>query len=211
MTDERREFGRRVTRFMREGSRVFLLLWLFVCAAIASIAVCAIFGNPDGVNYSGSPAIWTAALLGAFGFALLGAWFVRFWQQTLERVSNFNLGPDDPSISTTPVGEHRYGISTSTHVGLQFVLTFFGGVAGLLVFSMCFWKSMDSQLKSMVILALTVSSFAAVPRLLMFLVPARCPNCSGKAYCRGSRPIVFVCCECSHTHNTGMSFGSGED
>ena len=50
--------------------------------------------------------------------------------------------------------------------------------------------------------------FAAV-RTLWRLVYARCKNCGGRAFCKGSRPIYFECADCGHTHDTGWCEGGG--
>ncbi len=50
--------------------------------------------------------------------------------------------------------------------------------------------------------------FAAVRILFRRLVCARCKNCGGRAFCKGSRPICFQCADCGHTHETGWYEGS---
>ncbi len=50
--------------------------------------------------------------------------------------------------------------------------------------------------------------FAAVRILFRRLVCARCKNCGGRAFCKGSRPIYFQCADCEHTHETGWYEGS---
>jgi hypothetical protein len=37
------------------------------------------------------------------------------------------------------------------------------------------------------------------------LVSARCPECGGPSYCRGSRPIRYVCRACGRVHVTRWS------
>jgi len=38
-------------------------------------------------------------------------------------------------------------------------------------------------------------------------VPARCPQCGGDAYGRGTWPVMYVCRRCSHAHDTGIREG----
>ena len=38
-------------------------------------------------------------------------------------------------------------------------------------------------------------------------VPAKCPKCSGKTFCTGSRPICYRCGDCGHVHETSFSEG----
>ncbi len=40
------------------------------------------------------------------------------------------------------------------------------------------------------------------------LVPAKCPKCGGKTYCKGSRPIYYKCSDCNHIHETTVSEGA---
>jgi hypothetical protein len=39
------------------------------------------------------------------------------------------------------------------------------------------------------------------------LVPARCPQCGGQAYGRGTAPVTYVCRCCGHIHDTGIREG----
>jgi hypothetical protein len=46
---------------------------------------------------------------------------------------------------------------------------------------------------------------------LVRLLPARCPNCRGRAYAEGHRPIRFRCQECQHVHFSRSRTNWGKD
>ena len=39
------------------------------------------------------------------------------------------------------------------------------------------------------------------------LVPASCPECGGQAYGEGRWPVLYVCADCGHVHDTGIREG----
>ncbi len=48
-------------------------------------------------------------------------------------------------------------------------------------------------------------------RFLWRLVPVSCPfgNCNGKAYCKGSRPVIYECSKCGCIHETSLLIDAG--
>jgi hypothetical protein len=215
MTPEQEAFTKAITRLMRMGGKLFLLFWLLMCGAMGIIAICALLGVPDGAKFSGTPTVWAGVLLGSLAAAGLGWLFMRLWRRAID-----SIGSHIPAALPTDASGDRQGaaeitdgrgISTSTHIGLQFVLTCFGGLIGFIIFVVFFRNSFASQLASGIVFVLAVGIGTVIPKLVMSLIPARCPNCSGRAYCRGSSPITFVCRNCNHIHNTGISLGSGEN
>jgi len=214
MTPEQEALTKAITRLMRMGGKLFLLFWLLTCGAMAIIAVCALLGVPEGAIFSGTPLVWACVLLGSIAAAGLGWLFMRLWRRALD-----SFGSHIPAaLPTNDSGDRQdaaditdaRGISTSTHIGLQFVLTFLGGLVGLIVYIVFFRNSFASQLLSGIVFALTVGIGTVTPKLVMFLIPARCPKCSGRSFFRGSNPITFVCRNCNHIHNTGLSMGAGD-
>jgi len=53
-----------------------------------------------------------------------------------------------------------------------------------------------------------MATFCILQLLFTFVIPARCPNCGGRAFCRGGRPITYICSKCSHVHTTELGLGS---
>jgi hypothetical protein len=39
------------------------------------------------------------------------------------------------------------------------------------------------------------------------MVPACCPQCGGAAYGRGRWPVLYICRDCGHSHDTGIREG----
>lgn len=102
-------------------------------------------------------------------------------------------------------------MSPSTHVALQIILSLLGGLAGFIAhIVLSLFNTISSPMLSMVVFFLLVGVGSIVPRLVMLWIPARCPKCSERAYCRGSVPITFVCGTCGHTHDTGISMRSSD-
>ena len=215
MTPEQEAFSRVITRVMRIGGRLVLAFWLLTCGAMAIIAICALLGVLGRATFSGTPSLWAIVLFGSLATAGFGFLFMRFWQRGLDRFCAHIPGASRKDASVDGHGPaHKADgaqLSTTAHVGLQIVLSLIGGLVGFVVsIVLSFQNAIASQLASGVVFLLLVGAGTVLPRLVMMLIPARCPKCSGPAYCRGSRPIAFVCRECSHNHNTGISFESGD-
>lgn len=214
MTPEQEAFTKTITRLMRIGGKLFLVFWLLMCGAMGIMAICALLGVPDGAKFSGTPTVWAGVLVGSLAAAGLGWLFMGLWRRALDSFGSHIPG----GLRTDAAGDRQgaadikdgRGISTSTHISLQFFLTFVGGLVGFIIFIVFFRNSFASQLTSGIVFVMAVGIATVIPRLVMFLIPARCPNCSGRAYCRGSSPITFVCRNCNHIHNTGISMGSGD-
>jgi hypothetical protein len=43
------------------------------------------------------------------------------------------------------------------------------------------------------------------------LVPARCPECGGETYGQGRAPVIYLCRDCGHRHDTGICEGEEAD
>ncbi|RIK82877.1 MAG: hypothetical protein DCC68_05015 [Planctomycetota bacterium] len=197
---------------MRAGGAIFLALWLLACGAMAVFALGALLGVPTNVTYSGTPALWIGQLLGSVAAAFVGVIFIRFWRGMVGRILAQVPGLDDAEIEDSDVAAriNRGGlpISTTLHIGLQFMLPV---VASIVAFGLFigFWANAESPFKSGVVFVGVMGVATVVPRLAMYFVPARCPKCHGRAYCRGGKPITFVCRSCNHTHDTGVSIDTG--
>ncbi len=214
MTHESAVFAMFVLRLMRGFGKVFRVFWLFICGAMAVMALCALLGVPQGVRVEGTPASWAAVLLASLVFAGVGVLFLRFWLRTLDKfAAHFPEAPapnprHDPHETADVRGQTR--LSTTAHLGWQMGLTVMGCLLGLVMSFVFVRNAGASQLVSGLVFLLVMGVAMGVPRLVMRWIPARCPKCSGEAYCRGSRPITFVCRDCHQTHNTGMSMGDGD-
>lgn len=214
MTPEQEVFTKAITRLMRMGGNLFLIFWLLMCGAMGIIAICALLGVPEGATFSGTPIFWAGVLIGSLAAAGLGWLFMGLWLRALDSFGSHSPGglPTDASGDPPGAGDitDARGISTGTHINLQFLLTFVGGLVGFIIYIAFFRNYFASQLTSGIVFVLAVGIGTAIPKLVMFAIPARCPHCSGRAYCRGSSPITFVCRNCNHAHNTGISMGSGD-
>lgn len=214
MTPEQHNFTKLMTRSMRVSGKIFLVFWLLTCSAIAIYALCAFLGVPESVDFSGSSALWIGVLIGSLGSAALGWLFLRFWQRSLDRFSAYL--PDTPATessdheTTLEARAERSRMSTGVHVGLQITLSMLGGLIGFVTFVTVLRNSYASNITSTIVFILVTGAGVVIPRLLICLIPARCPNCSGPTYCRDSRPIKFVCRACGHIHNTGITLGEGD-
>jgi hypothetical protein len=214
MTREQLLLARVVARVMRAAGVIVLALWLLACGAMALFSTCALLGVPTNVRYSGTPAVWVGQLVGSAVAALLGSFFIRFWRslvdRTLAQVPGINEKDSETYDVTAKSTVGRLPISTTLHITLQFVLPVVASIVALGLCAGYLWKA-DSPFKSGVIFVCVMGIATVVPRLAMLLVPARCPQCHGKAYCRGSKPIIFVCRLCSGKHNTRISFEAASE
>jgi hypothetical protein len=215
MTPEQHAFAKVITRVMRIGGKLFLVFWLLTCGTMAVVALCALLGVPERAAFSNTPSLWAGVLFGSLAAAGFGYLFMQLWRRTLDRFCAHI--PDAPVQAALDDSNRRENssnkvrLSTTAHVGLQIVLSLIGGLAGFAIsIVLSFNNTITSQLASVLVFVLLVGVGAILPRLIMLLVPARCPNCLGRAYCRGSRPITFVCRECRHNHNTGISIEAGD-
>lgn len=213
MTPEQEAFTKAITRLMRMGGKLFLAFWLLMCGAMGIMAICALLGVPDGAKSSGTPTVWAGMLLGSLAAAGVGWLFMGLWRRAIDSFESHIPG----GLRTDASGDRQAaadikdgrGISTSTHISLQFFLSLVGGLVGCIICIVFFRNSFASHLTSGIVFVMAVGIGTVIPRLVIFfLIPARCPNCSGRAYCRGSSPITFVCRNCNHIHNTGISIGS---
>lgn len=213
MTPEQEVFTKAITQLMRTGGNLFLIFWLLMSGAMGLIATCALLGLPYGTKFSGTPTVWSGVLLGSLAAAGLGCLFMGLWRRALDNFACHIPGGQTMDSSGHHQGVanvmNERGISTSMHISLQFLLAFVGGLAGFIIYIAFFRMSFASQLASGIVFVMSVGVGTVIFRLVMFLIPARCPNCSGRAYSRGSSPITFVCRNCNHIHNTGISMGSG--
>jgi len=89
-------------------------------------------------------------------------------------------------------------------IGLQFV-TFFG--VAFLLFVKGPRLRTENTTVFLYFIGIAVSVFL-VRFLFRRFVPAKCPECGGRANCKGSRPIYYECADCGHVHETNVREGS---
>ena len=222
LTPEQQAFFSVLMRGMRGFLRVFAVGWFLVCTVMAVVAGWMLVA-PRGEESQYGRAVAAGVLLVAVVFAGGGFFFLRFLRRSLERVGKqfpLQQSPQQtprlptrelPSAVATGQRQSERLMSTSAHIGFQVA----AGVVGILVamavaFGMVLRSEWSAPLR---FAAISVVGGAAttLPRLLVSLVPARCPQCSGRTYCRGSLPVRYVCSSCGHTHNTGISLRSSHE
>lgn len=222
LTPEQQAFLSGLMRGMRCFLRVFAVGWLLVCTVMAGVAGWMLVA-PRGEESQHSRAVAAGVLLVAVVFTGGGFFFLRFLQRSLQRLGDrlplqqsLRETPrlpthEHPSVEATGQRQTERLISTSAHIGLQVA----AGVVGILVamavlFGMVLRSEWSAPLRLAAITAVCGAA-TTLPRLLVSLVPARCPQCSGRAYCRGSIPVRYVCSCCGNTHNTGISLRSSHE
>lgn len=214
MTPEQQTFSEVITSLMRIGGKFFLAFWLLICGAMAVVALCALSGVTVPPGSKANPELWVLVLIGSLAMGVFGYFFIRLWQGALDRFrSHISVAPLKNTIVKNKVAGMAKGprLTTTAHLGLQIVLSLIGGLVGFAIhIVLCFQKPPMPPITSGVAFLLLVGLGSSVPRLIMLLLPARCPKCSGLAYCSGSRPIIFVCRDCNNNHNTGISINSGD-
>ncbi len=92
-------------------------------------------------------------------------------------------------------------------MGLHLLLAALLQVGTILGFAVLLIKSELSGTQMLFVIFGGFLVFAAVRILFRRLVHARCKNCGGRTFCKGSRPIYFECADCGHTHDTGWCEG----
>ena len=217
MTPEQSHFVAMMTRVMRGFGRVFLIFWLAVCAVFAASAVWLLI---TAVSRQDTSQAWLAlgVLLGSTMIGIGGLFFIRFWLRSLERMRSEMrelLPPTSTAIpETTPPTDGDKPpsrlMSTSAHLGLQVAATVAGMVAAMVAFFLLMPQLKLSSIAMTVALGLLGAAATTLPRMLVWLIPARCPQCGGPAYCRGSQPIRFECRRCGLDHDTGISMTTGD-
>lgn len=217
MTPEQSHFVAMMTRVMRGFGRVFLIFWLAVCAVFAASAVWLLI---TAVSRQDTSQAWLAlgVLLGSTMIGIGGLFFIRFWLRSLERMRSEMrelLPPTSTAIpETTPPTDGDKPpsrlMSTSAHLGLQVAATVAGMVAAMVAFFLLMPQLKLSSIAMTVALGLLGAAATTLPRMLVWLIPARCPQCDGPAYCRGSQPIRFECRRCGLDHDTGISMTTGD-
>lgn len=226
MTPEQRNFVAVMTRVMSVFGRVFLVGWMLVCTIFAATVVwMLVTGGGDATALP--PLVAVVLLLVAVALAVGGFFFVRFWLRTVDRMRlemglaqtgtpGNSLESSSPADRATEQGERpktavgSRRMSISAHIGWQVGVS----VLGMLAAGVAFFLVIPQMQLSPVMMGLALAGLGGaattVPRMLMALVPAACPACAGPAFCRGNRPIRFVCHSCGHEHDTGIAVRSGD-
>lgn len=226
MTPEQRDFVAVMTRVMSVFGWVFLVGWMLVCAVFAATVVwMLVTGGGDAMALP--PLVAVVMLLAAVALAAGGFFFIRFWQRTVDRMrlevslaqtatpentlessSAADPATEQGQRAKTAAASRR--MSISAHIGWQVGVS----VLGMLAAGVAFFLIIPQMQLSPVMMGLALAGLGGaattVPRMLMALLPARCPVCAGPAFCRGSRPIRFVCRSCGHEHDTGIAVRSGD-
>jgi hypothetical protein len=98
-------------------------------------------------------------------------------------------------------------MSYKVHVFIGIVLTF-AMFFGIILYNYYYFGKMNTLL---IFIEIIIGVLAV--RFLWRLVPVKClsGNCNGKAYCKGSKPIIYECSKCGYIHTTSISEGSGGD
>ena len=94
-------------------------------------------------------------------------------------------------------------------IGVHLLIEFLLKVATILGFALLLIKSELSGTQMLFVIVGGFLVFFAVRILFRRLVYARCKKCSGRAFCKGSRPIYYECADCGHTHETNWCEGGG--
>src|SRR5262245_32562689 len=102
------------------------------------------------------------------------------------------------------------------HLILSSIAVFAGFIAGGIVLALLLELIRDWP-KAVFIPCIIVSAFVLVlgglrvGEWLIRRLSARCPQCRGRAYAEGHRPIRFRCKVCGHVHRTNMRTNWGAD
>ncbi len=194
MTPEQEQFLGVMLRGMRFFGRAFLVMWLAICSVFVAVAGWMLANAVSAADSSqiGLPAGMLAA---SVCFACVGYVFIRFWLGSLDRIRG-QVTPCLPA-HTEPeqfTNEPTFGDQPSSKLMSTSVLI----VTRLELTTM--WATIT--------VGMLGAGATVVSRMVTWLIPAKCPQCSGPTYCRGSRPIRFECRRCGHLHNTGISVTS---
>ena len=215
MTPEQEQFLGVMLRGMRFFGRAFLVMWLAICSVFVAVAGWML---ANAVSAADSSQIGLAAgmLAASVCFACVGYVFIRFWLGSLDRIRGQVTpclpAPTEPEQLTN---EPTFGdqpssklMSTSVHIGLQMVASVVGMVLAAVAFFFIVTRLELTTMWATITVGMLGAGATVVSRMVTWLIPAKCPQCSGPTYCRGSRPIRFECRRCGHLHNTGISVTS---
>ncbi len=167
-----------------------------------TIPVCALFGVPRWAKLSGTQTFWVCVLFGSFINARLGWLFIPLWQRALDEFSSEKptallLDESADHLPPAHIAKHKW-ISTTLHIVLHEAYRYCLALV-LILFILGFHLTFASYIVNGVVVSVGLVVLISFSELFL-LIPARCPNCSGRTYCRDTNPVTFVCLNCNHIH-----------
>ena len=113
------------------------------------------------------------------------------------------------TVESISLLRHHKKLPITTHLIFSLgwtALGFFGGSLIWMFSVVPHVRGMEQGLKLLLIFAGPVF-IALLLKFVFNAVPAQCPQCGGKAYRKGYRPIKYICRSCDHVHKTKINIG----
>ena len=93
------------------------------------------------------------------------------------------------------------------HLLLMILAQIAGFVLGIWILLALFPPGENLLLAAVLVLLGGAAGYLLPHYIFRRWIPARCPECGGKAQCTGGRPLQYVCQDCGHVKETRVFQG----